>query len=249
MFSAVEICDALCTAVLYNNSEIYPSSLPHISRRGPESWYLSPEIFGADDWLINVTSNKPDCFIVSSFSGVLHFWHKCISMFTLSVFGESALSMLKVILYRIMKRHFNKVSLTDTGFFVHKVRVLQTSFSTFGWAAPNRPWLIVIRVWNCFPEFSEYWCTSMWRLKNSRVKWAVELNLREAGDCWKVWWRWWLVRRKCVRCVSGPCLRSQPTSFLWPSYGATTAEHSRAATITWFMRTIKYSKNVPNARY
>ena len=248
MFSAVEICDARCTAVLYNNSEIYPSSLPHISRRGPESWYLSPEIFGADDWLINVTSNKPDCFIVSSFLGVLHFWHKCTSMFTLSVFGESALSMLKVILYRIMKRHFNKVSLTDTGSFVHKVRVLQTSFSTFGWAAPNRPWLIVIRVWNCFPEFSEYWCTSMWRLKNSRVKWAVELSLREAGDCWKVWWRWWLVRAEevcqvCVRPVFALAANILPLTFLRCHHPHT------AATIAWFMRTSKYSKNVPNARY
>lgn len=151
MLSAVSICGALCTstvhcAVLYNNSEIYPSSLPHISRRGPESWYLSPEIFGADDWLINVTSNKPDCFIVSSFSGVLHFWHKSVSMFTVSVFRESILSMIKVLLYYIMNRRFTKVSLTDIGYFVHKVRGLRTSFSIFGWAVSNRPRLIVIRI-------------------------------------------------------------------------------------------------------
>ena len=230
-------------AVLYNNSEINPSSLPHISRRGPESWYLSPEIFGADDWLINVTSNKPDCFIVSSFSGVLHFWHKSVSMFTVSVFRESILSMIKVLLYYIMNRRFSKVSLTDIGYFVHKVRGLRTSFSIFGWAVSNRPRLIVIRVWELwdgFFEFSEQ-CTSMWRLKNSRVEWALELSLREAGDCWKVWWRWWPLHwswsgqeevcQLCVRPVFALAANILPLTFLLltvpPPPSKITPAHSR----------------------
>ena len=93
---------------------------------------------------------------------------------------------------------------------------------------PNRPWLIVIRVWELwdgFFEFSEQ-CTSMWRLKNSRVEWALELSLREAGDCWKVWWRWWplvLVRAGgsvSVVCQARVCSRSQhPSSDLLTSYG------------------------------
>ena len=53
-------------------------------------------------------------------------------MFTVSVFRESILSMIKVLLYYIMNRRFSKVSLTDIGYFVHKVRGLRTSFSIFG---------------------------------------------------------------------------------------------------------------------
>ena len=108
---------------------------------------------------------------------------------------------------------------------------------------PNRPWLIVIRVWELwdgFFEFSEQ-CTSMWRLKNSRVEWALELSLREAGDCWKVWWRWWPLHwswsgqeevcQLCVRPVFALAANILPLTFLLltvpPPPSKITPAHSR----------------------
>ena len=151
--------------------------------------------------------------------------------------------MLKVILYHIMKHTFQQslsywhwVFSSQSQGFVDKLLIS-------GWAAPDRPWLIVIRVWELwdgFFEFSEQ-CTSMWRLKNSRVEWALELSLREAGDCWKVWWRWWPLHwswsgqeevcQLCVRPVFALAANILPLTFLLLTvYGATAAKQDNART-------------------
>ena len=61
-----------------------------------------------------------------------------------------------------------------------------------------------------------------WRTQESSEQWSSVCEKRvivgKSGDAGDHCTGPGQGRRKCVSCVSGPCLLSQPTSFLWPSY-------------------------------